>query len=81
MLLRINNIMAREDFSFSVEFDNGESGIFDLKPYLNIGKFKELKLNSNYKRFRIEDGVITWFNDLDIAPDTVYLDSIKQIIQ
>ena len=75
MLPRINNVTAVEDFIFSVIFENGEKGIFDLKPYLNLGKFIELKVDNNYKKFKLDDGVITWFNGLDIAPDTVYLSS------
>ncbi len=75
MLPRINNATANEDFIFSVIFENGEKGTFDLKPYLNLGKFIELKVDNNYKRFQLDDGVITWFNVLDIAPDTVYLGS------
>ncbi len=76
MLPRINNAFAKENFTFLVFFENGEKGIFDLKPFLNIGKFHELSINNNYRRFIVDDGVITWYNDLDLAPDTVYLSSI-----
>lgn len=70
---RVKTANANEDFTLSVTFVNGESGIFDVKPYLNLGKFKELQDFNNFRRYTLEDGVITWYNDLDLAPDTVYL--------
>ncbi len=70
---RLKTAKANDDFSFYVTFTNGENGNFDLKPFLEKGKFKELKDITNFRRFRLEEGVITWYNELDIAPDTVYL--------
>jgi hypothetical protein len=70
---RIKTAKANDDYSFTLIFQNGDEGKFDLKPYLDIGKFKELKDLNNFKRFKLDDGVITWFNGLDISPDTVFL--------
>jgi hypothetical protein len=70
---RIKTATANEDYSFNLIFQNGEQGNFDIKPYLEIGKFKELKDLRNFRRFKLEDGVIKWFNGLDISPDTVYM--------
>ena len=70
---RLKSAKANDDHSFYVIFTNGEKGIFDLKPFLDKGKFKELKDINNFRRFRLEEGVITWYNELDIGPDTVYL--------
>ena len=74
---RIKKIIANDDHTFLITFLNGEEGIFDLKPFLNKCKFKELQDVNNFKRFKLEDGVINWFNGLDISPDTVYLISNK----
>jgi hypothetical protein len=70
---RLKSAKANDDFSFFVTFTNGEKGVFDLKPFLDKGRFKELKDINNFRRFRLEEGVITWYNELDIGPDTVYL--------
>lgn len=74
---RINKALALDNFIFQIEFENGEKGEFDLNPYLEVGLFKELKDDQNYKRFFLDEGVLTWFNGLDIGPDTVYLESKK----
>ena len=74
---RIQKAIAIDNYKFQLEFENGEKGVFDLSPYLGLGMFKELKEDQNYKRFSLEEGVLTWYNGLDIGPDTVYLDSKK----
>ena len=33
---------SSKDFTLTLTFENGEVGIFDVKPYLDIGIFKEL---------------------------------------
>ncbi len=70
---RIKKADANDDHTISIVFTNDEMGLFDLKPFLEKGKYKELKEISNFKRFYLEDGVINWFNELDISPDTVYI--------
>ncbi len=74
---RIDKIIANDNHTFHIAFLNGEKRIFDLKPFLNKGKFKELQDINNFKRYKLEDGVINWYNELDISPDTVYLISQK----
>ncbi|OGU58590.1 MAG: hypothetical protein A2X64_05035 [Ignavibacteria bacterium GWF2_33_9] len=75
---RIKKAKLNQDYTFSIIFANDEKGIFDIKPYLEIGSFKDFKDFEKLRKFRIVDGVITWYNELDIAPDTVYLKSEKQ---
>lgn len=73
MSQRVIAASANNDFTLFITFVNGETGVFDVKPYLNMGKFKELQDFNNFRRFHIDDGVITWYNGIDLAPDTVYL--------
>ena len=70
---RIKKAVANDNHTISIVFTNDEIGLFDLKPFLEKGKFKELKDINNFKRFHLDDGVINWYNELDISPDTVYL--------
>jgi hypothetical protein len=58
-------------------FTNGEQGVFDMKPYLNGGIFKELLNEAIFNSVRPFLGSIQWSNEADICPDTLYLDSIK----
>ncbi len=55
-------------------FEDLSSGVLDLSSYLNRGGvFSYLENESNAKRFKIVDGIITWDEgQIDIAPETVY---------
>lgn len=39
---RIKEVVANDDFTLKISFKNGEVKLYDIKPYLNIGVFKEL---------------------------------------
>ena len=54
-----------------VTLSNGRKGIFDVKPYLDRGIFKELKDYSYFRRARVEFGTITWPNEQDFSPETI----------
>ena len=40
---RVKNATPNQNYTVHLIFDNGEEGIFDVKPYLDKGVFKELK--------------------------------------
>lgn len=70
---RIKEAKINSDYTINLTFLNNEVGVFDLKPYLNKGKFRELLDYNNLFNFYLDDGVITWYNGLDLSPDTVYM--------
>ena len=72
---RVIDVVPNKDFTLTVTFTDGEVGIFDVKPYLNIGIFKELinwNLFSTAKPFM---GTVQWIHEQDLCPDTIYLES------
>lgn len=60
-----------DNFRLYVELVNGQKGVFDLKPYLNQGTFKELRNRTYFNQVSIVHGAITWPNEQDIAPETL----------
>ncbi len=40
---RVEKVTPAGDYTLLLEFTNGETRVFDMKPYLNTGIFKELK--------------------------------------
>jgi len=72
---RVTNVKPEHDFSLLITFSNGEVKKFDVKPYLGIGLFKELKDLSLFNSVRPCLGSIQWSNGVDLCPDTLYLDS------
>ena len=43
MYLGIIDVKPLKDYFLLLKFENNEEKIFDVKPYLEIGKFRELK--------------------------------------
>jgi hypothetical protein len=59
------------DFRIDVEMADGRKGVFDLKPYLDHGVFRELRDVHYFNRVGILFGAVTWPNEQDIAPETL----------
>lgn len=60
-----------EDYRIYVEIEDGRKGIFDLKPFLEFGVFKELKNVHYFSQVGILFGAVTWPHQQDIAPETL----------
>jgi hypothetical protein len=59
------------DYRIYVETKGGRRGIFDMKPYLDRGVFRELRDVNYFARVGIVLGAVTWPHDQDIAPETL----------
>jgi len=75
---RIKDVRPEKNFSLILTFTNGEVKIFDVKPYLGIGIFQELKDLSLFNSVKPFLGSIQWANGLDLCPDTLYLESVTR---
>jgi hypothetical protein len=59
------------DYRIYVEIEDGRKGIFDMKPYLDHGVFRELRNLHYFNQVGILFGAVTWPNEQDIAPETL----------
>ena len=59
------------DYRIYVEVEDGRCGVFDLKPYLDRGVFRELRDERYFRRVGIVLGAVTWPHEQDIAPETL----------
>ena len=73
---RVEKVQPNPDFTLTLTFDNGETKIFDVKPYLDFGVFKSLKNHNNFYAVSPFMGTIHWKDGQDFCPDTLYLKSI-----
>jgi hypothetical protein len=64
------------DYRIYVEIENGRKGIFDVKPYLDHGVFRELRDVHYFNQVGILFGAITWPHEQDIAPETLLAEMI-----
>ncbi len=54
MYLSVISAKALDDYKLLIGFENNEQKIFDVKPYLEIGKFKELKDEKLFRTVKVK---------------------------
>ena len=59
---RVIHVQTEQNFKLLITFNNGEKKCFDVKPYLNIGNFKELQDVSLFNSVKPFLGSIQWAN-------------------
>lgn len=64
-------VEALSDYRLYVETVGGRKGIFDMRPYLECGVFRELQDVGYFNRVRIVLGAVSWPHEQDIAPETL----------
>ena len=63
----VKAVEPSEDYCLLVETVGVQTGVFDLKPHLDRGAFRELRDPSYFKRVGIVLGAVAWPNGQDIA--------------
>ncbi len=78
MLCNVVAFAPLHDGHLFVELDSGESGVFDMRPYMQSNFFSSLKKPEYFNRAFLEYGVISWPEGQDMSPDTIRLEMIPQ---
>ncbi len=77
MLFAVKSVVTKSVFLLHLTFMNNEEKLFDMKPYLDIGIFKELTDVSTFNTVTINFDTIEWAIKADIDPETLYEDGVK----
>ncbi|MFH0938311.1 MAG: DUF2442 domain-containing protein [Planctomycetota bacterium] len=77
MYLSIVEVKPFDNYKLLLIFENKEKKVFDVSPYLKLGKFSELKNTSLFNTVKVKFDSIEWDNNLDIDPELLYEKSIK----
>lgn len=72
---RVKEVSPEAEYVLRLVFTNGEVRLFDVKPYLDRGIFRELQESSFFKAVRAVMGSVRWPNGQDFCPDTLYMES------
>ena len=67
----VTKVQPLPDFRIYVETADGRRGVFDMKPYLDRGAFRELRDVHYFNQVHVLLGAVTWPNEQDIAPETL----------
>jgi hypothetical protein len=70
-MIKVISVEPMKDYLLKVKLSNGKCGIFDVKPYLDKGIFKELKDSQYFKSVKIAFGGIMWPHEQDFSADTI----------
>lgn len=73
----VMSVKALPDFQLLVQFADGTEGKVEMREQIfseGAGVFRTLRDASVFADVVADDGVVTWANGLDIAPDATYDD-------
>ena len=71
------DVFACDDFSLLLTYGNGEHRVYDMTPMLDYDYFAPLRNISFFKdKACIQYGTIAWSDDIDIAPEELYRNSV-----
>lgn len=59
---------------FSVRFEDGLNGTVRILPSFLTGVFSSLKQPDFFAKVFLNDGVVTWPGEIDLAPDAMYVE-------
>lgn len=76
MYLSIKDVKALDEYRLLLTFENEEKRIFDMRPFLEKGIFKELQDKNMFNTVKVSFDTIKWANEADMDPEMLYEDSI-----
>jgi hypothetical protein len=76
MLLDVVNVKTTPDFQLDLDFQNGEHRRFDMKPLLTMRPWSRIASEQLFHRAVVAYGTVIWPGEIDIAPETLYDDSV-----
>ena len=70
-MVKVLSVEAIDNHRLRVSLSNNRKGVFDVKPYLNRGIFRELKDEQYFRRVRVAYGGVVWPHEQDFSPETI----------
>ncbi len=77
-IINVEKAKYIEHFKLYLEFNDGLSGVVDLKSYLEGEIFEPLNNIDYFKNFKLDTWTIGWENGADFAPEFLYNLILKQ---
>lgn len=74
---RVEKVLPLNNYLLHLTFKNNEEKIFDVKPWLEKEVFSQLRNLSLFNKVYVSFGTVSWNDEIDFCPDTLYLESKK----
>ena len=70
--MNITHVTPTPDFTLLIESEEGLSGFFDVRPYLELEAFRSLKESDEF--FKVHNGryFVEWNCGADLSADTIF---------
>lgn len=70
--MNITHVIPTPDFTLLIESEEGLSGFFDVRPYLELEAFRPLKESDEF--FKVHNGryFVEWNCGADLSADTIF---------
>lgn len=76
-MVKVIGVKTLPNYQLMLTFSTGEKRIYDVKPLLKLPVFQPLKDLTVFNNVQLDFDTVTWCNgDVDIAPETLYHESI-----
>ncbi|WP_080810167.1 DUF2442 domain-containing protein, partial [Desulfamplus magnetovallimortis] len=76
MLIDVKHVKPNLNYTLELEFENGEARIFDMSPLIKIKPWNKIASPTIFMNADVLYGTVVWPSGVDIASDTLYLDSV-----
>lgn len=69
---KITSVEVETDSTVHVTFQNGEHGVLDMAPYMEMGVFTKLQTPAIFRSVKVAFNTLSWSGDIDLDPEFVY---------
>lgn len=76
MCIDVIHVQTLPNFQMELAFANGEKRRFDMRPLLTVKPWDQIASEQLFKQAKVAYGTVVWPNEIDIAPETLYIDSV-----
>lgn len=70
------SVTPQPGFQLLLTFANGEVRQFDMRPLLAMKPWSRIATPALFGKVRVDYGTVVWPGEIDIAPETLLLDSV-----
>jgi hypothetical protein len=76
MYASIIKVTPSPDYSLMIVFEDGQSRILDMTPFLDFGVFRQIRKPENSNRVHVAFDTVEWECGIDLDPEFVMKKSV-----